>query len=101
VSFFLRCAFCIAVIYWLSPVSTSTKPASGQNVTASDKASLEAIITGSLRKTDASALSAPAMAEQAARLLRTLDAKTRHQLVDSVIGAETGEEGAGDARRDR
>ena len=99
-SFFLRCAFCIAVIYWLSPVSTSPKPVSGQSVTASDKASLEAIITGSLRKKDASIASAPTMAEQAARLLRTLDAKTRHKLVDSMIGAEPGEEGASDARRE-
>jgi hypothetical protein len=100
VSFFLRCAFCIAVIYWLSPVSTSTKPASGQNVTASDKASLEAIITGSLRKKGASAVGAPAMAEQAARLLRTLDAKTRHKLVDSMIGAEPDEDRSNDARQE-
>jgi hypothetical protein len=89
VSFFLRCAFCVAVVYWLSPVSTSSqKPGRAEGATAADKASLEAVITGSLRNKDKLDVSGPAVAEQAARLLKALDAKTRHKLVDSFLGAQ-------------
>ncbi|MFC7399664.1 hypothetical protein ACFQU1_20850 [Chelatococcus sp. GCM10030263] len=89
-SFFLRCAFCIAVVYWLSPVSTSSqKPGRAEGATAADRASLEAVITGSLRNKDKLDVGGPAMAEQAARLLKALDAKTRHKLVDSLLGAQS------------
>jgi hypothetical protein len=92
VSFFLRCAFCIAVVYWLSPLSTSSpKPGRAEGATAADKASLEAVITGSLRSKDKLDVSSPAIAEQAARLLKTLDAKTRQKLVDSFLGAQSDE----------
>jgi hypothetical protein len=96
VSFFLRCAFCVAVVYWLSPVSTSSqKPGRAEGATAADKASLEAVITGSLRNKDKLDVSGPAVAEQATRLLKALDAKTRHKLVDSLLGAQPDEDSDG------
>ncbi|MBS7698441.1 MULTISPECIES: hypothetical protein [unclassified Chelatococcus] len=100
-----RCAICIAAIYWFSPVHDraeeqhhATPPAAAQSRSA---------ITGSVGKTGPGTTRplSPAdnardlitAAEQATRLLNSLDAETRRHLIDALIATPAG--GATGARQ--
>ena len=98
-SFVWRCALCIAAIYWFSPVHEQVDDR--RRAGAATGAASDAAITGSVGKAGPTATHEPrpmraddglqlaTTAEQAARLLNSLDAATRRRLIDALISTQT------------
>ncbi|CAH1670991.1 hypothetical protein [Chelatococcus asaccharovorans] len=98
-SFFWRCALCIAAIYWFSPVHEQDHDPRHSGAAAA--AVSDAAITGSVGKAGLAGILQPrptraddrlplaTTAEQAARLLNSLDAATRRRLIDALISTQT------------
>ena len=97
-SFFWRCAICIAAIYWFSPVHE--RVADPRHPDAASSVRSGAGITGSIGKAGPTGIPQPqpaladdrlqltTSAEQAARLLNSLDAATRRRLIDALISTQ-------------
>lgn len=98
-SFLWRCAICIAAIYWFSPVHEQVDAPHRPGAAA--RAMSDDAITGSLGRTAPTGTAQPhptraderlqlvTTAEQATRLLNSLDAATRRRLIDALISTQT------------
>ncbi|CAH1669366.1 MAG: hypothetical protein KF735_07005 [Chelatococcus sp.] len=94
-----RCAICIAAIYWFSPVHDRVDEPrhASPAVTRSGP-----VVTGSVGKAGQGASQSQSgtnnghdlitAAEQAARLLNSLDAATRRRLIEALISTQDGGE---------
>lgn len=105
----MRCAVCIAAIYWFSPVhDRPAEPVRGRAIagggTGVGTGTHDTVVTGSVGKPAGSATARPdaaparepspvgMAAEQAARLLNSLDSATRRRLLDALIASQTGDD---------
>ncbi|CAH1656623.1 conserved hypothetical protein [Hyphomicrobiales bacterium] len=97
-----RCAICIAAIYWFSPVHDRAEEPRHAHPAAAARS--DGVITGSVGKAGPGTRQPQSdthngrdiltAAEQATRLLNSLDAATRRRLIDALISTQdSGEAG--------